>query len=99
MSFPTLADDHEVTKAVDQVFEQFNVSREGQPSHRPVEDTRFGEDQERVVVTHNNGESAVPDGIHETDYGVVFIEESADDLVRAVVDTEAEVADEHPASY
>lgn len=98
MSFPTFGDDHDVTRAVDELFGEYDVERVENPSARRTEEEMYGDDQYRAVVNFE-GAKSVPVGLHRTSDGVVYVEESGDGVVEVVVDTEADVEDEHPASY
>lgn len=97
MSYPTLPDEHSATKAVDELFNDYNIERVGQPSSRYTEEDMYTYYHYRSVVNHNGG-SKIPDGLHRTSHGVVYVEETGDDYVKVVVDTKAEVEDEHPVA-
>lgn len=96
MSYPTLPDEHSATKAVDELFDQYDVSRVEQPSSRSTEENKYTYYHFRTVVKHNGGNQQIPNGLHKTSHGVVYVEETGEDFIKAVVDTKAEVEDEHP---
>lgn len=98
MSSPELPDEHGATEALDELFAKYGVTRESAPKTEYTEEQMYTYHHFRTRVECTGGES-LPTGLHTTSKGVVLVEDANETYVRTVVDTKAEVEDEHPAAY